>query len=237
MNLILLFDSDFSPAGGSRALLTGRRLRHVLEVHRAKAGEELTVGVVGGRLGRGRVVRIDSETLELDVALDRDPPPKLPLALVLALPRPKVLDRVLLAAASLGIPEIHLVNGWRVEKSFWSSPRIAADHLREPLLLGLEQAKDTVLPRVELHRFFVPFVEERLPGIADGSTRLVGHPIAETECPRSVAGPVTLAIGPEGGWIADEIATFERLGFQPVSLGARILRVESVVTYLVGRLF
>src|SRR5437764_12278271 len=164
MNLILLFDDDFvAPA---RVRLTGRRLRHVLEVHRAAAGDELTVGVAGGRVGRGVVARLDGDVLEMDVTLDREPPAPLPLTLILALPRPKVLNRVMASVASLGVKRVVLVNAWRVEKSYWKSPRL--DHLRDQLILGLEQAKDPMMPSVELRRLFRPFVEDELPAIARG---------------------------------------------------------------------
>jgi 16S rRNA (uracil1498-N3)-methyltransferase len=233
MNLILLFDDDFvAPA---RVRLSGRRLQHVTTVHRAAAGDELTVGVAGGRVGRGRVVRLDADALEMDVTLDREPPPSLPLTFVLALPRPKVLNRVIAGAASLGIKRIFLINAWRVEKSYWKSPRL--DHLRDQAILGLEQAKDTVLPSIELRRLFRPFVERELPDIARGTRALVAHPGAGAECPRALREPITLAIGPEGGFIAEEIASLERIGFEAVSLGPRVLRVETAVAAIVGRLF
>src|SRR5947207_78654 len=145
MNLILLFDADFTAA--DHVQLTGRRLEHVRAVHRAAAGDELAVGVAGGRVGRGRVVRIDGEAVEMEVTLDRDPPPPLPLTLFLALPRPKVLNRVIAAVASLGVKRIILINAWRVEKSYWKSPRL--NHLRQQAILGLEQARDTVIPEIE----------------------------------------------------------------------------------------
>ena len=232
MNLILLFDDDFiAPA---RARLTGRRLRHVLDVHRAAIGDELTVGVAGGRVGRGRVVGVDGDALEMEVTLEREPPAPLPLTLVLALPRPKVLNRVVAGVASLGVKRIFLVNAWRVEKSYWKSPRL--DHLRDQLILGLEQAKDTVLPSIELRRLFRPFVEDELPSIARDTRALVAHPGASQECPRDLREPVTLAIGPEGGFIAEEIASLEHVGFEAVSLGARVLRVETAVAAILGRL-
>ena len=84
MNLILLFDDDFLDA--SHVRLTGRRLRHVTDVHRAAVGEELAAGVADGRIGRGTITRLDAEALEMDVTLDRDPPAPLPLTLILALP-------------------------------------------------------------------------------------------------------------------------------------------------------
>ena len=93
-----------------------------------------------------------------------------------------------------------------------------------------------MMPQIELRRFFRPFVEDELPSISAATFALVAHPTAADACPRDVQQPVTLAIGPEGGFIAEEIASLERIGFRPVSIGARILRVETAVAALVGRL-
>ncbi|HYH09612.1 MAG TPA: 16S rRNA (uracil(1498)-N(3))-methyltransferase [Thermoanaerobaculia bacterium] len=234
MNLILLFPDDFVDA--HRVRLSGRRLEHVRSVHRAAVGDSLVVGLVNGSIGRGVVTSL-SDTLELSVSLSDDPPAPLPLTLVLALPRPKVLHRVIAGATSLGVKRICLLNAWRVEKSYWKSPRLSAANLLLQSTLGLEQARDTVLPTITLHRLFRPFVEDELPALASGSLALVPHPTAASECPRAVDRPVTLVIGPEGGFIDMEIASLTRAGFTPVTLGARILRVETAVGAVVGRLF
>jgi RsmE family RNA methyltransferase len=137
----------------------------------------------------------------------------------------------------MGIKKIHLVNAWRVEKSFWSSPALAPDDVREQLLLGLEQGGDTVLPEVTQHRLFRPFVEDDLPALTRDTLALAAHPRAGDDCPRNVAGPVTLAIGPEGGLTDYELDMLQAAGFRPVRLGARVLRVEHALPALVGRLF
>ncbi|HKR63925.1 MAG TPA: 16S rRNA (uracil(1498)-N(3))-methyltransferase, partial [Thermoanaerobaculia bacterium] len=173
MNLILLFDDDF--IDDRRVRLSGRRREHVLNVHRAAVGDALAVGVANRKIGRGVVTSLDP--LELDVTLHRDPPPPLDVTLLLALPRPKVFNRVIASATSMGVKRIVLMNAWRVEKSYWKSPRLSEENLMLQRVLGLEQARDTMLPTIELQRFFRPFVESlRIDGLA-----LVAHPGAVDE--------------------------------------------------------
>lgn len=234
MNLILLFPDDF--IAERRVRLIGRRSEHVRKVLGAAVGDELVVGIAGGKIGRGAVRRMDDGAVELEVVLDDDPPSGLDVTLVLALPRPKVLNRVIAGATSMGVKRIWLINAWRVEKSYWKSPRVSAENLLLQSVLGLEQASDTVLPSIELRRFFRPFVEDELPDVAADSIRLVAHPGAGEAFPVGFLRPVTLVVGPEGGFIAEEIASLARAGFTPVSLGPRILRVETAVTALVARI-
>lgn len=236
MNLILLFQEDFK-GRAERVSLKGRRLQHVREVHRASAGDRLCVGLLNGLIGSGTVTYIDDESLEMEINLDRNPPPPLDVTLILALPRPIVLKRVLLSASSMGVKRIILLNTRRVEKIYWKSPALSEEKIREQLILGLEQARDTILPQVLLRPQFKPFVEDELPGIMEGTLPLVAHPEALEPCPRNVGCPVTLAIGPEGGFISYEVEMLEARGFKQVGIGERILRIETAVPVLLSRLF
>ena len=235
MNLLLLEDADFVAA--DRAVLSGRRLKHLHEVHGAESGDSLRVGRLGGLMGRGTLLTLDEQHAELRVELDQPPPTKLPLTLLLALPRPKMLKRVLQTVAAMGVPRLVLLNSYRVEKSFWQTPFLEPEAIREQLLLGLEQARDTVLPEVSIEKRFKPFVEDRLPAISADTLGLVGHPGDYPACPRAVSEQVTLAIGPEGGWIPYEVDKLQEAGLAPVQLGERILRVETAVPALLARLF
>ena len=236
MNLILLFPEDFVSGAPEQVLLRGRRLQHVTEIQRAAIGDELRVGILGGQIGRGRITDLDSDRLEMEVRLEREPPAPLQATLVLALPRPLMLKRVLHAATAMGVKRIALIGARRVEKSFWSSHALGDDAIQEQLVLGLEQACDTVLPEVRLSPRFKPFVMDELPEWSAGSLALVAHPGAAIECPRQVGRPITLAVGPEGGFNDFEIETFEGEGFEAVHLGERILRVEAAVPALLSRL-
>jgi RsmE family RNA methyltransferase len=235
VNLLLLEAADFIAA--DRVILRDRRLTHMQEVHRCVVGDSLRVGRIGGLMGSAEVLRLEAAEAELRISLDQPPPAKLPLTLLLALPRPKMLRRVLQTVAAMGVPRVVLVNSYRVEKSFWQTPFLEPEAVRAQLILGLEQARDTVLPEIIIEKRFKPFVEDRLPAIAEGTLGLVGHPGHYPPCPRGLDEPVTLAIGPEGGWIPYEIDLLAKAGLQPVQLGERILRVETAVTALLSRLF
>lgn len=235
MNLLLLEEADFVAA--DRVILADRRFTHMQEIHRVAEGDTLRVGRIDGPMGKATVLRLEGHEAELQVVCDQPPPAKLPLTLVLAVPRPKMLRRLFQTVATLGVPRLILVNSYKVEKSFWQTPFLAPAAIRENLILGLEQARDTVLPEVIVEKRFKPFVEDRLPSIAAGTLGLVGHPGPYPACPRAVEGPVTLAIGPEGGWIPYEVDLLGKAGLSPVQLGDRILRVETAVTALLSRIF
>ncbi len=233
MNLILIQPDEFDPAS-ERVALSGRRAAHVIQVHRARVGDQLRVGVVNGPMGRGVVRELEPGRVVLQAHLTSSPPADAGIHLVLALPRPKVLGRLLKDAATLGIKRITLVNAARVEKSYWQNHRLDPEWMREQAILGLEQARDTLLPRIELRQRFRPFVEDELSR-APGQ-RLLLHPVAQARCPCASQEFLTLVVGPEGGFIPFELELLAKAGFSPLTLGHRILRVETVVGVLVGRL-
>lgn len=235
MNLILLFADDFIAPDCVR--LSGRRLQHMREVQQPAVGDQLRVGLLDGQVGSGTLQHFDSEYAELQVRLEREPPPRLPLRLILALPRPKMLKRTLQTIATLGVDELWLINAYRVDKSYWSTPLLSPEAIREQLILGLEQAGDTRLPQIELRKRFKPFVEDELPALCTGRRALVAHPYDAAPCPAPEQCPSVLAIGPEGGFIRYEVDKLIEAGMQPIHLGPRILRVETAVPVLLARLF
>ena len=249
MNLILLFQNDFTGTGS--VILHGRRMEHMKKVQGAQQGDEFNIGLLNDRMGKGIIIRMEPDAVEMKIVLDHEPPAPLPLTLILALPRPKMLRRILQSISSLGVKEIFLLNTWRVEKSFWSSPLLQQEKLEAELILGLEQAKDTIMPRIHLRHLFMPFVTEDLPQIAakDNPVLLTAHPGGGYQCPKNVNQKrsitqknnvnqkTILAMGPEGGFIDAEVKSLEQAGFTTVNLGSRILRLETAVPYIISKLF
>ena len=239
MNLLLLEDRDLDPAAaaGRRALVTGERLQHVRKVLRARVGDTLEVGRLGGGIGRGRIVELNRERVVLELGpLDRQPPAPLPVTLVLALPRPKFVGRILQATAAMGVKRILLVHTARVEKSYWNSSVLKPESLRRHLMLGLAQVRDTVLPGIECLRKPRDLIEALPELVRDHEQVLVADASGTEPCPLGVDGPTALAVGPEGGFLDGEIGAFVAAGARTVGLGPRALRVEHAVVALLSRL-
>jgi 16S rRNA (uracil1498-N3)-methyltransferase len=245
MNLIVLEPADF--VAPDRVVLVDRRRDHARKHLKVELGDRLQVGLIdelaaagaapaAANLGVGEVLRCDREALELRVEFGRHPPPPARITLALALPRPHTLEKVLQQATALGVKRLLLFHSRRVERSYWDASALEPAALRRQLVLGLEQCVDTVLPVVELHRKFRPFAEDRLASLRVEGPVLVADPEAAQACPRALPGPLTLVLGPEGGFVEFERERFAALGDAQVSLGPRILRVETAAVALLARL-
>ena len=169
------------------------------------------------------------------MALSDAPLHRHPTQLVLALPRPKMLRRVFRSVAEFGVAELHLIHSYRVEKSYWQTPHLNEDKVEMALTQGLERSGDTVLPRVIQHKRFKPFMEDVLPAISAETTLLIAHPGNSARFAADTQRPTTLLIGPEGGFIDFEVDFAEALGAQKVSLGTRILSVDTAVCAALSR--
>ena len=237
MNLLLL-EADEIGGGGEVVIAGGdRRARHVREVLRAAAGQRLRAGLVGGATGEVEVIAVEPD-LRLRAALDGPASPRPPVDLVAAVPRPKALSRLVQAAAASGVGRIDLVNAWRVDRSYFDSPRLTPEALAADARLGCEQGATTWVPEVAVHRLLMPFLAgARWPA---GGALVVAHPrgsaLVEEVVPPGWAGAVVLAVGPEGGWIDRELASLGELGFRAVRLGAAVLRTEAAVAALLAQI-
>ncbi|MFT6551788.1 MAG: RsmE family RNA methyltransferase [Zhongshania marina] len=236
MNLLLLQPEDLG-TNPNRITLSDARADHIRNVLRANLGDTLKVGLLNGPSGNATITAISGSKVSLEFELHTPPPAKLPLTVLLALPRPKMARRIIRAATELGAADIILLNSYRVEKSYWQSPLVSDDTLHKAMLEGLEQAGDTVLPRLSRAKRFKPFVEDELPSLLENKIGLLAHPYAEQSPPQAIKQDCVLAIGPEGGFIPYECDKLIAAGMQSFSLGPRILKTETAVSTLIGRLF
>jgi RsmE family RNA methyltransferase len=240
VNLLLLFpgDREGDPAG-ARFVLRDRRARHVREVLRATPGQRLRAGLHEGPTGSAIVVSVTASEVTLEATLDGPVPPRPAVDLVLAVPRPRSLEKLLPEVAALGVDRLTLLRTWRVNLPYLSSPLLEPAAHRPLLHEGMMQAMTTREPEVTVERRFRPFVEDQAPGLFAGHVRLVAHPHAGATVASLDLGPadrVALVVGPEGGLIPEELASLERAGFRAVTMGPRVLRVETACVALLAQL-
>ncbi len=235
MNLLLLMPENMQSP--TQARISGRQLKHIHETLKLSEGDQLTVGLLNKELGLATINKLEDKQALLTINWLGQPPAALPVTLIIALPRPKMLKRIIQTAATMGVKELYFINAWKVEKSYWLSPWLSEEKILENCILGLEQAKDTVLPTIHLRKLFKPFVEDELGDISQDSLKLLAHPGSQAPCPSDIQQQTTLIIGPEGGFTPYEVNKLEEIGFQTVHVGPRILRVETAVPVLLARLF
>ncbi|GAC1417869.1 MAG: 16S rRNA (uracil(1498)-N(3))-methyltransferase [Acidobacteriaceae bacterium] len=221
----------WEPASGrpERAALVGEQAEHLARVLRAEVGQVFDV-VANGFLHRAEVVEVRRdgatevrfvlhEELEADAAL--------PVHLLLAVFRFEPMEWAIEKATELGVAKITPVLARRTEKHLGLAAAKRVERWRRIALESAKQSRRTDVPQIG-----EPLaLAKALDGVAAGVKIL----LSETEqavtlaaVVREVAGQdVALAIGPEGGWTAEEMALFAERGWHGVTLGPRILRAET----------
>ena len=218
--------------------LSGARAAHLLNVLHVQPGHQVRVGVLDGPRGIATVQAIGEGDVALRCALEANIPPRPAIDLLLALPRPKVMRRLWAQIAALGVGQIILTNAEKVERHYFDTHILAPDTYRPLLIEGLQQAQDTRLPAVSIHRQFRILIEDALDRLSGPGLRVVAHPSATTPLGEVVRGSsqerILLAIGPEGGWNAFEIALLESRGFRLAGMGSRTLRTDTACVALLS---
>jgi RsmE family RNA methyltransferase len=171
------------------------------------------------------------------------------VSLILALPRPLQLGRILPMISQLGVDQLVLTSAQKVPKDYFGSHLFRKPEvLREKLIEGLCQAGDVRLPTVHIVRSLHHFLSDDLDSLfpTDSYARVIAHPkrkddpteplrMRQVSFPTTKPARIVLAVGPEGGWAEpDELDLFQNLGFQQITLGSRTLRTDCAVIGLLS---
>ena len=234
MNIVLLDPRQTETEIWS--ITSKRQLEHLKQHVNVQVGDSLKVGIREGKRYLTEVVEVTEQAIKLKPVKEEAVPVKLAVTLIVAMPRPKVLRRLIMDSVTLGVEKIILLHSYRVDKSYWQTPFL--QQLDQYVTLGLEQAGDTIAPKIEIYKRFKPFVEDVLPSLITADCpAYVAHPYADMKMPFAIDHSCTIVIGPEGGFIPYEVDLLIKNGCQAVSLGNRILRTETAISYVLGRLF
>ncbi len=237
MNMLLLDDFEISETQTSISLPLERIIQHLhwQETPYNLIHKNIWIGIKNNWIIKAIIRQVEHNLVNIELLERKEAPAPLPLMLIMTMPRPKALRRTLISAITLGVKHIWLINAEKVEKSYWHTPLLDDANLKKIIFDALEQARDVIFPEIKLAKLFNPFVEDILPDIIHKyPIRLFATPHTENPFPKIEKSPIALAVGPEEGFNDYETKKFCELGFLPISLGKRILRVETAVPALIS---
>lgn len=246
MNLLLVAADEVTEG---RVLLGGRRAHHIRTVLRSAKGERLKVGIIGRGPCDARLHALPDDG-RVELALEAPAAAPLPcLHVVLCVPRPKALSRIVATVSSFGARSLTLINSWRVEKSYFSSDKLRPERLQADALLGCEQGMLVHPPQITVMDKFLDFVEQHpTRRLSPDVPRIVFDPgarrtllkmkgplkVQEPPAPSSCEAAVLL-FGPDGGLVPQELSSLDAIGYQRVNLNTGPLRTETAVAAALGQ--
>ena len=237
MNIIVIHENEIR--ADQTVVLSDHRAAHIRAVLKADVGQAIRMGVLNGPLGVGNVLRLDREQVVMQVDMKKDMPERPRMDLLLAMPRPKVMKRLWAQLAAIGVGRIYITNAAKVERNYFDTHILREDVIQERLIEGLQQAGDTIMPEVSIHKRLKVFIEDQLDVYCPDYQRIMAHPgsLVKIETVLSEGSKkkhVLLAIGPEGGWTEYERELFRQHGFHEFGFGDRILRTDTACVALLS---
>lgn len=216
------------PVQGSHARLTDGEAQHVVKVMRARIGDEVVAFDGSGAEFLTKIASITRQAVELDVVerreIDRELPR--PVTMAVALPKGDRQQWLVEKLTELGVTRL--------------VPVVCQRSVAQPVESALARLERWVVEaskqcgRNRLMEIAAPQPWLRYAAQTSAALRLIAHPgpSAASSVLRSSTPEIIAAIGPEGGWTEEEVAAGLAAGWQAVSLGPRILRVETAAIAL-----
>jgi 16S rRNA (uracil1498-N3)-methyltransferase len=216
-----------SPASGhpTHAVLTGDQALHLARVLRAEPGQIFDV-VAAGFLHRAEITAVSLERVDFVLHEELESDSALPLHLYLAVFKFDRLEWAIEKATELGVAQITPILARRTEKHLAQASAKRVERWRRIVHEASQQSRRTSVPDIADPLELKPALErEQAPNrILLSETEQV---VKLSDGLANANGAYALAIGPEGGWTAEEMMLFTQHQWTHVTLGARILRAET----------
>lgn len=219
------------------------RYLHITKILKLKTGDFFKAGIINSELGRAQIKDITEKRIIFDFISTEKPHPLYPLHLILGIPRPIQLKRLLKDVSTLGVSSIHLVGTVLGEKSYITSSLIANGEITKYLIEGASQAGSTLLPSYSIYSSLNKALgQEGKWGEDDVNDENIVRLLFDVEneemrynskdkipliCDSKGEKQIVLAIGSERGWARSERELFKKYNFATVTLGHRIMRCET----------
>ena len=212
------------------ASLKGEQAAHLIRVLRAQAGMECDM-VAGDRVWRAVISGVSGDAVRFTLLSEVEADPALPVTVLLSIFKFDRLEWIIEKATELGAERFIPMIARRSEKHLAQAAPARVERWRRVAREAAKQSRRSDVPVVEDVISLKAAVSIRAPH--PGLSLLLAEQersqtlYAAMQQPTMEIPAVHVAVGPEGGWTADEEALFTSEGWQPVSLGPRILRAET----------
>jgi 16S rRNA (uracil1498-N3)-methyltransferase len=216
------------------ASLKGEQAAHLIRVLRAQAGMECDM-VAGDRVWRAVISGVSGDAVRFTLVSEVEAEPALPVTLLLSVFKFDRMEWIIEKATELGAERFIPMTSRRSEKHLVQAAPARLERWRRVAREAAKQSRRSDVPVVEDVVSLKQAVRIRAahPGLSlllaeqERTTTLYAAMQAALQQPPIEKPAVNLAVGPEGGWTAEEEALFGAEGWQAVSLGPRILRAET----------
>ena len=221
------------------ASLTGAQAEHLARVLRAQPGTQADI-VAGGRVFLGSIASVSHDEVRFDLIEEIAAERALPLTLVLAIFKYDRLEWAIEKATELGVATIVPVIARRTEKHLAQSADKRVERWRRLAHEAAKQSRRADVPVIEdpiplpaRLKLATPGVrillaeDERGTTLSQRVQAALGGNESQADLPEFSLPEFQVAVGPEGGWAAEELALFAKSGWLAASLGPRILRAET----------
>jgi len=212
---------------GNQAALTGDHANHLVRVLRARVGQEFDI-VAGAVVRRGRIVNIADERVDFELGEEVSAGPSPPrVSLWLAIFKFDRMEWAIEKTTELGVSRIIPVIARRTDTHLASASVKRADRWKRIALEASEQSRRAAPPEIA-----APVRSGQVVTSAAALKIVLSESENQTQLRDAVREhkpepEVELAVGPEGGWTADEIELFHQEGWLSASLGPTVLRAET----------
>jgi 16S rRNA (uracil1498-N3)-methyltransferase len=213
------------PLGVGPVVVEGPEARHLATVCRLRPGDAVRLFNGDGQEYPARVAAVSKRDVSLDVTGVESPQREVGFSLEVAAPLPKgdraqfLVEKLTELGATVFIP-------LQTVRSVVHPREAKLDKMQRHVIEASKQCGRNVLMRIEPMVSYRDFLARRgLP-----MRRVLAHPGGGAL--RSVHGDVVLAVGPEGGFTDEEFEAAWTAGWEIMSLGPRVLRVETAALVL-----
>lgn len=213
------------------------RGEHIIKILHKKEGDIFSAGIINGKAGLAVITKIDEQGIHFSFKSETEGKPLYPLKMIIGLPRPIQLKRLLRDIAALGVCEVHLTGTELGEKSYMQSNLVEHGTAYQMLVDGTVQAASTHVPELYLHKTLpecLSYIEEK-----SGSNELklcldnvnpCGSLMNVLQNQKEKPESIIAAIGSERGWTQKERELLEKAGYLRVGMGPRVMRTETAAT-------